>query len=47
MLGDWNTRIRPDAFDILAGTVEPFLTGETKERGIILLEFANSYKLSI
>ena len=45
--GDWNAKIGPDAYNQWAGTVGRFGIGETNDRGIRLLEFANSYHLTL
>ena len=45
--GDWNTKIGPDAYTHWSGTVGQFGLGETNNRGLRLLEFAKSHRLSI
>ena len=47
VLGDWNAKVGPDAYDQWAGTVGRFGTGETNDRGLRLLEFASSHKLTL
>ena len=45
--GDFNAKIGPDAYDEWAGTVGRYGTGETNDRGLRLLEFASSKRLTI
>ena len=45
--GDWNAKVGPDSYDQWAGTVGKFSTGETNDRGLRLLEFATSNKLTL
>ena len=45
--GDWNAKIGTDAYTHWPGTVGQFGVGETNERGLRLLEFASSHKLTI
>ena len=47
VMGDFNAKIGPDAHAHWAGTVGRFGTGETNDRGLRLLEFASSHKLTI
>ena len=45
--GDWNAKIGPDAYDQWPGTVGRFGVDETNDRGLRLLEFANSHNLTV
>ena len=45
--GDFNAKIGKDAYENWAGTVGRFGTGETNDRGLRLLEFASSHRLTI
>ena len=45
--GDFNAKIVEDAFENWAGTVGRYGTGETNDRGLRLLEFASSHRLTI
>lgn len=45
MLGNWNAKVGPDAFQQWAGTVGKFGLGET--RIIRLLEFVQSQRLTL
>lgn len=45
--GDFNAKIGPDAYKDWAGTVGQYGTGETNDRGLRLLEFACSQRLTI
>ena len=45
--GDWNAKIGPDSYQQWAGTVGKFSTGETNDRGLRLLEFACSHRLTL
>jgi exonuclease III len=47
IMGDWNAKVGPDSFEQWSGTVGKFGWGETNERGIRLLEFAQSHRLTI
>lgn len=47
VLGDWNATIGPDAYQQWAGTVGKFGLGNTNARGLRLLEFAQSHRLTI
>ena len=47
MQGDWNAKIGPDAYEQWAGTVGRFGIGETNDRGLRLLEFASTHKLTL
>lgn len=47
VMGDWNAKIGPDAYQHWAGTVGKFGHGETNDRGFRLLEFAQSHRLTI
>ena len=47
VLGDWNAKIGPDTYQHWAGTVGKFGLGETNDRGLRLLEFAQSHRLTI
>ena len=47
VMGDWNARIGEDAFEQWAGISGRFGIGETNDRGIRLLEFASTYKLTL
>ncbi|MGL4418375.1 MAG: reverse transcriptase domain-containing protein [Plesiomonas shigelloides] len=47
VIGDWNAKIGPDAFQQWAGTVGKFGLGETNDRGLRLLEFAQSHRLTV
>ena len=47
VMGDFNAKIGPDAHANWAGTVGKYGTGETNDRGLRLLEFASSHKLTI
>ena len=47
IMGDFNAKIGPDAHANWAGTVGKYGTGETNDRGLRLLEFASSHKLTI
>lgn len=45
--GDFNAKIGPDACNDFPGTVGQFGVGDTNDRGLRLLEFACTYKLTI
>ena len=45
--GDWNAKIGTDAFDHWGGTAGQFGLGETNDRGLRLLDFARSHKLTV
>ena len=45
--GDWNAKVGPNAYQHWAGTVGTFGTGETNDRGWILLQFAKSHRLTL
>ena len=45
--GDWNAKVGPDSYRQWAGTVGRFSTGETNDRGLRLLEFAHSHRLTL
>ena len=45
--GDFNAKVGPDAYQQWAGTVGKYGCGETNERGLRLLEFAMSQRLTI
>ena len=45
--GDSNAKIRPDAYEVWPGTVGRYGVGETNDRGLRLLEFASSHRLTI
>ena len=45
--GDWNAKVGTDAYSHWSGTVGQFGVGDTNDRGIRLLEFARSHKLTI
>ena len=45
--GDWNAKVGPDAYENWAGTVGRFGIGETNDRGLRLLEFARSHRLTL
>ena len=45
--GDSNAKVGPDAYDNWAGKVGRFGIGETKDRGLRLLEFARSHCLTL
>ena len=45
--GDFNAKVGPDAYDNWAGTVGQYGTGNTNDRGLRLLEFAGSQRLTI
>lgn len=45
--GDFNAKIGPDAYDQWAGTTGRFTIGETNDRGLRLLEFASTHRLTI
>ena len=45
--GDWNAKIGPDAYQQWAGTVGRYGIGETNDRGLRLLEFAQHHRLTI
>ena len=45
--GDWNAKIGQDAYAHWTGTVGKFGVGETNDRGLRLLEFAKSHRLTI
>ena len=47
VMGDFNAKVGPDAHANWAGTAGKYGTGETNDRGLRLLEFANSHKLTI
>ena len=47
VMGDWNAKVGEDAYDQWAGASGRFGIGETNERGIRLLEFASSHKLTL
>lgn len=47
VLGDWNAKIGPDAYQQWAGTAGKFGLGETNDRGLRLLEFAQSHNLTV
>ena len=47
VMGDFNAKIGPDAYANWAGTVGRYGTGKTNDRGLRLLEFASSHKLTI
>lgn len=44
--GDWNAKIGTDAYDHWEGTTGRFGLGEPKDRGLRLLDFARSQKLT-
>jgi len=45
--GDFNAKVGPDSYNQWAGTVGQFGTGETNDRGLRLLEFACTHRLTI
>ena len=45
--GDFNAKVGPDAYENWAGTVGQYGTGDTNDRGLRLLEFASSQRLTI
>jgi exonuclease III len=45
--GDWNAKVGPDAYKDWSGTVGRFGAGETNDRGLRLLEFASSHRLTL
>ena len=45
--GDWNAKVGQDAYQDWAGTVGRFGHGQTNERGLRLLEFARSHRLTL
>ncbi|XP_076436542.1 uncharacterized protein LOC143276040 [Babylonia areolata] len=45
--GDWNAKVGPDAYQNWAGTTGKFGIGETNDRGLRLLEFAKSHRLTL
>ena len=45
--GDFNAKIGPDAYEMWPGTVGRYGVGETNDRGLRLLEFASSHRLTI
>ena len=45
--GDWNAKVGPDAYEQWAGTTGKFGIGETNERGLRLLQFARSHRLTL
>ena len=45
--GDFNAKIGEDVYENWAGTVGRYGTGETNDRGLRLLEFASSHRLTI
>ena len=45
--GDWNAKIGPCAYKQWTGTLGCFGTGETHDRGLRLLEFASTHKLTL
>ena len=45
--GDWNAKVGPDAYENWAGTVGHFGLGTTNDRGLRLLEFAKSHRLTL
>merc|ERR1712002_109576 len=45
--GDWNAKVGPDAYQQWAGTVGRYGVGETNDRGLRLLEFAQHHRLTI
>ena len=45
--GDWNAKVGTDAYQNWAGTVGRFSTGECNDRGLRLLEFAKSHRLTL
>ena len=45
--GDFNAKVGPDAYKDWRGTIGQYGTGETNERGLRLLEFASSQRLTI
>ena len=47
VLGDFNAKVGPDAYKDWDGTVGQYGTGETNDRGLRLLEFACSQRLTI
>ena len=46
-MGDWNAKVGPDAYQQWPGTVGKFGWGETNDRGMRLLEFAQSHCLTL
>ena len=47
IMGDWNAKIGPDAYQQWSGTVGKFGWSETNDRGVRLLEFAQSHRMTI
>ena len=47
MQEDWNAKVGLDAYQQWAGTVGRFCIGKTNDRGLRLLEFASSHKLTL
>ncbi|XP_076454867.1 uncharacterized protein LOC143289703 [Babylonia areolata] len=45
--GDWNAKVGPDAYQNWAGTTGKFGIGETNDRGLRLLVFAKSHRLTL
>mgnify|MGYP006273469667 CR=1 FL=1 len=45
--GDFNAKVGRDAYEQWAGTVGQYGTGETNDRGLRLLEFAESHQLTL
>ena len=47
VLGDWNAKVGPDAYQHWAGTVGKFGIEELDDRGWRLLKFAKSHRLTL
>ncbi|XP_025098384.1 uncharacterized protein LOC112566419 [Pomacea canaliculata] len=47
VVGDWNAKVGPDAFEKWAGTVGQYGLGTTNDRGWRLLEFAGTHKMTL
>ena len=47
IMGDWNAKVGPDAYQQWPGTVGKFGWGETNDREMRLLEFAQSHCLTL
>lgn len=46
-MGDWNAKVGQDAYQDWSGTVGRFGLGETNDRGLRLLEFASTHRLTL
>ncbi len=47
VVGDWNAKVGPDAYNQWSGSVGRFGEGDTNDRGLRLLEFTSGHSLTL